>query len=148
MERGLVAAASRDRFDAALASAMRWRDSVAAELVMVAVVYGGSILFIWPQFRLMSADMSCWYGDSVGTGMHLTAAGTWRTYVSLPLFQFMMLRWYYRIFVWIRLLWQVSRCELKLMATHPDRVGGLGFLSLTPMAFAPLLSAHGAALAA
>jgi hypothetical protein len=147
MERGLVAPASRYRFDAALASAIRWRDSVVAELVLVAVVYGASILVIWPQFRLMNANVSSWYADSVGAGMHLTAAGIWRTYVSLPLFQFMMLRWYYRIFVWVRLLWQVSRCELKLMATHPDRVGGLGFLSLTPMAFAPLLTAHGAALA-
>jgi hypothetical protein len=33
------------------------------------------------------------------------------------------------------------------VATHPDRAGGLGFLSLTPVAFAPLLAAHGALLA-
>ena len=33
------------------------------------------------------------------------------------------------------------------MPTHPDRAGGLGFLPLTPVAFAPLLAAHGALLA-
>ena len=68
-------------------------------------------------------------------------------YVSLPLFQFMLLRWYFRLFIWIRFLWQVARCELSLVPTHPDRAGGLGFLSRTVIAFAPLLAAHGALLA-
>jgi hypothetical protein len=59
-----------------------------------------------------------------------------------------MLRWYFRLFVWWRFLWQVARCELSLVPTHPDRVGGLGFLSGTVGAFAPLLVAHGTLLAA
>jgi len=37
--------------------------------------------------------------------------------------------------------------ELSLVPTHPDRVGGLGFLANTAYAFAPLLVAHGALLA-
>ena len=71
----------------------------------------------------------------------------WFGYVSLPLFQFLLLRWYFRMFIWMRFLWQVSRIELSLVPTHPDRVGGLGFLSVTPFAFMPLLVAHGALLA-
>jgi hypothetical protein len=67
--------------------------------------------------------------------------------VSLPAFQFLLCRWYYRVCIWVRLLWQVSRIELKLVPTHPDRVGGLGFLSNTVYAFVPLLLAHGALLA-
>jgi hypothetical protein len=58
-----------------------------------------------------------------------------------------MLRWYYRIFIWARFLWQVSRIRLSLVPTHPDRVGGLGFLANTAYAFVPLAAAHGAALA-
>ena len=56
-------------------------------------------------------------------------AGWWLGCVSLPLFQFLLLRWYFRLFIWARFLWQVSRIELKLMPTHPDRCGGLGFLA-------------------
>jgi hypothetical protein len=41
----------------------------------------------------------------------------------------------------------VSRCKLSLVPTHPDRAGGLGFLSSIVIAFAPFLAAHGAALA-
>jgi len=36
---------------------------------------------------------------------------------------------------------------LSLIPTHPDRVGGLGFLSNTAYAFVPLAAAHGAMLA-
>src|SRR5262249_20929138 len=52
-----------------------------------------------------------------------------------------------RIVIWIRFLWQVARCTLSLVPTHPDRVGGLGFLSGTAVAFAPVLAAHGTLLA-
>jgi hypothetical protein len=41
----------------------------------------------------------------------------------------------------------VSRIDLKLVPTHPDRVGGIGFLSNTVHAFAVLAVAHGALLA-
>jgi hypothetical protein len=68
-------------------------------------------------------------------------------YVSLPIFQFLLCRWYFRIFIWTRLMWQVSRIELRLVPTHPDRAGGLGFLAATSHAFIPLLMAHGALLA-
>ncbi len=64
-----------------------------------------------------------------------------------PLFQLLLLRWYFRLFIWTRFLWQVSRIELSLVPTHPDRVGGLGFLANTVYAFTPLAVAHGALLA-
>jgi hypothetical protein len=67
--------------------------------------------------------------------------------VSLPFFQFLLVRWYFRIFIWARLTWQASRIELNVVPTHPDRVGGLGFLSVSVAAFVPLALAHGALLA-
>jgi hypothetical protein len=71
----------------------------------------------------------------------------WYGYVSLPIVQFLLCRWYFRLFVWMRFLWQVSRIQLSLVPTHPDRTGGLGFVSGTAYAFALLAGAHGALLA-
>jgi len=73
-------------------------------------------------------------------------AGWWLGCVSLPLFQFLLLRWYFRLFVWARFLWQVSRIDLTIMPTHPDRCGGLGFLGGIIYAFSPVLLAQGATL--
>ena len=145
LERGLIPDTSRARFDAAVASALRLRNSVAAEVLLVAFVYLVGILYVWPQY--IALNVATWYAAPAGGGRRLFPAGWWFVYVSLPLFQFMLFRWYFRLFIWIRFLWQVARCELHLMPAHPDRAGGLGFLSATVMAFAPLLAAHGALLA-
>jgi hypothetical protein len=146
LERGLIPDASRVRFDAAWASAMRLRNSVAAELLLIAFVYLFGALYLWPNY--VALDVPTWYSQAAtGGGKHLSVAGWWFVYVSLPLFQFILLRWYFRLFIWARFLWQVARCELSLVPTHPDRAGGLGFLSNIVIAFVPLLAAHGAALA-
>jgi hypothetical protein len=145
VERGLIADTSRARFDAALPSAMRLRNSVVAELLLVVFVYVVGVVFIWPVYGAL--HVATWYSTPVDGARRLSLAGWWFVCVSLPLIQFILLRWYFRLFIWTRFLWQVARCELRLVPTHPDRAGGLGFLSLTPIAFAPLVAAHGALVA-
>ncbi|HSE03209.1 MAG TPA: hypothetical protein VLK35_03550, partial [Methylomirabilota bacterium] len=146
LERNLIPAPSRASFDAAVASALRLRNSVAAEVLLIAFVYLVGVVYIWPHYGAL--DVASWYALPEGGRRRLTPAGWWLVYVSLPVFQFLLFRWYFRLFVWARFLWQVARrCELSLIPTHPDRSGGLGFLSLTVIAFTPLLAAHGAMLA-
>ena len=79
--------------------------------------------------------------------MRLTPAGYWQMLVSAPIFQFILLRWYFRFFLWFWFLFRVSRLNLHLIPIHTDRTGGLGFLGASPMAFAPVLIAQGAVLA-
>ena len=141
LERDLVAEESRATFVASYEAAMRLRNSVLIEVLMILFVYVG-VVFLWPHYGLL--HVSTWSSLPVDGRAVLTPAGWWLAYVSVPVFQFMLFRWYFRIFLWIRFLSQVARCQLKLVPTHPDRVGGLGFLATTAFAFAPLLSAHGA----
>ena len=144
-ERRLVPEPAMPRFDAAITSAVRWRNSVLAEIVLIAVVYGFGILVVWRQY--LALDAATWYASPAAGGSTLSLAGLWYVYFSLPLFQFLLVRWYYRIFIWARFLWQVSRIDLSLVPTHPDRVGGLGFLAGTVHAFTMLAVAHGAMVA-
>jgi len=144
-ERNLVSDAAAARLDAAVASAYRLRNSVTAEVVLIAIVYVVGVTIVWRQY--VALDAATWYATPAAGGSDLTLAGVWYGYVSLPIFQFLLCRWYFRIFIWARLLWQVSRIDLNLVPTHPDRVGGLGFLAMTSYAFVPLLMAHGALLA-
>lgn len=146
LDRDLIREADDDRFDAAVNSAFRLRNSVLAEVLLFALVYGVGVLVVWRHYTAL--DVSTWYAH-VSAGRHrLYSAGIWYAYVSLPIFQFLLLRWYYRLYIWIRFLWQVSRIELSLVPTHPDLLGGLGFLGNTVFAFSVLLVAHGAMLAA
>jgi hypothetical protein len=79
--------------------------------------------------------------------LHPSLAGWWLGCVSLPLLQFLLLRWYFRLFIWTRFLWQISNIELRLLPTHPDQCGGLGFLMAVRPAFTQLLMAQGVLLA-
>lgn len=145
LERHLIPESSMAQFDAAIASAFRLRNSVLAEVLLIAVVYGVGILVIWRNYGAL--DTGTWYATASAEGAKPSFAGLWYVYVSLPIYQFLLLRWYYRLFVWARLAWQVSRIGLSLVPTHPDRAGGLEFLTHTVDGFAPLAMAHGAALA-
>jgi len=145
LERQVIPESARARFDAAIASALRMRNSVLAEVLLIAFVYGVGVLIVWRRYGALAA--ATWYATPAVGGSTLSLAGMWYGYVSLPLFQFLLLRWYFRLAIWARFLWQVARIELRLVPTHPDRVGGLGFLSNTVYAFTPLAVAHGALLA-
>src|SRR5262249_29140598 len=144
LERDLIPEVSRARFDAAVAAAMRLRNSAVAEALLPVLVYINAI-FVWPHYGVL--DGPAWCAVSSCGGRQFSASVGGVVCVSLPLFQFILLRWYFRIVIWIRFLWQVARCTLSLVPTHPDRVGGLGFLSGTAVAFAPVLAAHGTLLA-
>jgi hypothetical protein len=145
LERNLVPASAMTRFETAVASAFRLRNSVLAEVLLIVFVYGVGVLIVWRQY--ITLDTPTWYATPSAEGSKLSFAGVWYGYVSLPLFQFLLCRWYFRMFIWIRFLWQVSRIELSLVPTHPDRLGGLGFLASAAYAFAVLAVAMGAMLA-
>ncbi len=144
IDRGLISDARRADFDAAIGSAMKLRNSVGAELALIAFVYVVGVGIIWRT--QIALDVPSWQGGPVDGRWQPTIAGWWLGLVSLPLFQFLLLRWYFRIFLWTRFLWHVSRMDLQLVPTHPDRCGGLGFLSSIVYAFTPLLLAQGVLL--
>ena len=139
----IVLPEQRPVFHKAIDSALKIRNSVFVELALIAVVYTVGLL-VWNSRTELG--LVTWYALP-GSRWNLTPAGYWYVFVSLPLFQFILLRWYVRLLIWFRFLWQVNRIELNLIPTHPDRCGGLSFLGKSSYAFAPVLFAQGAILA-
>src|SRR5262249_2196471 len=140
LESGLVAEPDRPAFESARAAAIRLRGSVVAEVVLVALALTTSVLSRVVA-RLAIAE-SPW--GRVGTGM--TAAGWWYILVSLPILGFLLLRWLWIFLLWAAFLFRVSRLDLELTPTHPDRAGGLGFLGWGLASFAVVLLAVSAVL--
>jgi hypothetical protein len=122
-----------------MSSAMRLRNSLGAEiaLLLLVIVAGPQV---WRSGLALRADT--WYASVVGSNLAYTPAGYYYVFLSVPIFQFILLRWYYRIAIWCRFLLQVSRLDLNLVALHPDRCCGLGFLGTVVFSFTPLLMAH------
>lgn len=140
INRDLIPMQSLDKFQAAITSSLRLQASFLPELCMLILVYVVGILVIWNQY--ISLDVATWYSTQQGKHFRLSPAGFWYVFVSVPIFQFLLLRWLFRMLVWWRFLWYVARIKLTLMPAHPDRMGGLGFLAHSAMAFAVLGTAH------
>ena len=144
VKRGIVVAEDVPKFHAAVVSATRLRNSIPLELGLVVFVWS---VGPWLWRSQIALDTSSWYAALQSAHLHLTTAGDWNAFVSIPILQFILLRWYLRLLIWFRFLWQVSKLRLHLVSTHPDRAGGIGFLGSVSYAFGPVLWAEGAMLA-
>lgn len=131
------------RFNRAVDSAFALRNSIPLEAAMLVAVY---IFGLWFWNHRFGIQASTWYAMPGGR-WRLTPAGFWYVFVSIPIAQFILLRWYGRFFIWFHFLWQVSKIPLNLIPTHPDRAGGLGFLGAISYAFGPVVFGQGAMLA-
>ena len=141
--RGLIAPDDQPRYKSIMASAMRLRNSALIEILLLILCFtAGHQLWL-----SVSSIKTTWYSMPGPNGPQLTPAGLWYGWISMPVFQFIFFRWLYRILIWIRFLWQISRLKLRLLVTHPDRAGGLGFLDASVAAFSPIVMAQGAVIA-
>jgi hypothetical protein len=143
VERGIVREEDLPRFEAAIGAATRLRNSIPVEVALLISIY---TLGLWLWSSRFGIDSPTWYAMPGGR-WNLTPAGYWYVFVSIPIVQFLLLRWYVRFFIWCRFFWHVSRLNLHLVPIHPDRCAGLAFLGKSAYAFGPVLFAQGAMLA-
>lgn len=146
LEAPLLAPAARPAATKALLRALQRRDSRLAELlILVAAV----LITVTSVQMKVGTDPSAWLAQPAADGvLRLTLAGWWITLVSGPLFWFLLLRWLWRHLVWGLLLRDLAGLELRLVATHPDGYGGLGFIGEYPNAFSAFVFAMTSVVAA
>jgi hypothetical protein len=140
LESGLVTQRDQPLFESALATGIRLRNSAVAEVtITVLSVATSAVSRLIFDFGVRG---SSWARVEAMT----TPAGWWYTLVSLPLLIFFLLRWAWVFVLWAWFLFRVSRLDLELTPTHPDRAGGLGFLGWGVASFAIILTAVSAVL--
>jgi hypothetical protein len=114
-----------------IASIARWRESWIPETIcFLAVVLMTAFL---PRIYLITKTVHVI--GSVGI------ASDWYWLVCMTLFRFLILRWFWHLCLWWHFLWFLSRLDLHLVPTHPDRAGGLGYVSVIHTQFAALILA-------
>ena len=84
VERGLIPDAARPQFDAAIASAMRLRNSVVPELLLIVFVYGVGMPFVWRD--QLALDVTSWFATVEGGQLQPSLAGWWVALVSMPVY--------------------------------------------------------------
>jgi hypothetical protein len=122
---GIVSDAQQDAFSAALGATARLRDASLPWVAIIALALAWSLGGPGGDPHEMSWAES---GSDLGFG------GWWFLVVARPIFIVLALGWLWRIVLQIVLFHRISRLDLSLVPTHPDRHGGLGFVSKLPSA--------------
>jgi hypothetical protein len=141
---GLVLDADRARFVWIVHRAVAWRNDwkpwIGIAMLVVAWTIHNPIGGV--QHDLL------WAHGVTGPHPALRFGAFWFQYISLPILTALLLTWLWRLGLIAVVLMRISRLRLALVATHPDRAGGVGFLQFLPMAFAPFSFALAVMLAA
>jgi len=121
---GLVSNQDAPRYSIAAESTRGLLNSRIAEIIVFVVSYAIAI----PLVLYLREELPAWQRDP-STPLGLSVAGLWHATVSLPLLFTLFLGWFWRILLWWRFLYRMSRLDLNLVPAHPDNCGGLLFLS-------------------
>jgi hypothetical protein len=124
------------RFEGVLFGSLRFRDTHVGDVIVLVMTYLATYNAV---SGVSSQTVGTWFRPSPGQG--LTPVGYWYALVAVPIFQFLIFRWIYRMAVWSWFLWKVSQLNLRLTPTHPDAAGGLLFLGKALVPFGTVLFA-------
>jgi hypothetical protein len=131
-EGGAVGERDLARFDEAVTSTRSLLRSSTAEVGVFVLAY----LIVLATALWRPLDQLPIWAQPVGGMPRYSLAGWWHMLVSLPLLLMLIFGWFWRLALWSRLLWRISRLELRLVASHPDGRAGLSFLGYSVRAFA------------
>jgi hypothetical protein len=123
IEAGLVRAEQQEQFTSYVVETVQFHDWRFAAPVLIVLSYLTTYAAL---SKISFQGGSTWFQPSSTSGF--SPVGYYYALIALPIFQFLIYRWGFRMVIWTRFLWRVSRLDLFLTATHPDSAGGLGFL--------------------
>lgn len=132
VQSGLVRENDYPAFDSAVEKVIARREALLPELIILGIAIFGA----WSMTAAFyAAQETSWHIIRTESGIRLSMAGVWYRLVAVPLLQFMFYRWIWRLIIWTGFLRDMSRLNLRLVVSHPDQAGGLGFLNMVQVTF-------------
>jgi hypothetical protein len=135
---GIVHEAALPSFQQALDAASRLRDSIWGRVFVLTAI---AAVILTASANKAHIDEMAWAITHADGGVGIGFAGWWFIFVSRPIFAGLLAIWLWRILVMWTLVWKISQLDLRLVASHPDGVGGLAFVEGTTVAMAPVVLA-------
>ncbi len=124
----------------------RLRSSRLAMFVILLLTYATAAL-LGNYVSVNGAEIMPWFKGGGGGFRWMSPAGTWVLLVSYPCLVFFAALWLWRQLLWTRFMQSTTRLDLRLVAAHPDCLGGVGFLESALRGQQPFSFCLGAGLA-
>jgi len=143
IDSGRIRQSDHRAYEAAVDEAVRLRDSVWAEVAVLVIAY----LSTFTSLLTLALTVPNWRWTATDSAVHFTLGAWWYAGISIPIFQFVLYRWFLRMFIWSRFMYRMSRLDLNLKATHPDRAAGIAFVGANQRFFGIIAFALGSVFA-
>ncbi len=124
--RFLVRPEQVSEFQADWTACEKLRDSRLAQSLLILLTYG-TAAFLGQYLSPQGNEFLPWWRGASGFRA-FSPAGTWTLFISYPILVYLGYLWLWRQLLWVRFLRTTTRYNLRLIAAHPDNLGGLGLL--------------------
>lgn len=113
--------------------------------LMIMALYMG-VMALGVEMFTTNTEMVTWHSYKIDHPVltrWMTPAGWYAMIIGLPIMSYIWLRTFWKVTLWYWYLKQISKFQLTLVASHPDKTGGIGFLSEVQAKFAIVILAFG-----
>lgn len=144
-ETHIVPADQQEQFRANWTYHEKIRSTWALHVALILLTYATAVWlsqFLNPK----GSEFLPWFTGGGGF-RSLSPAGTWAFFVSYPILVYYTYLWIWRQLLWTQFLRSTAQLNLRLVAAHPDHLGGLGFLEASMLGQIPFSFCLGVGLA-
>jgi hypothetical protein len=142
----LVPESEKGAFLAAWESHDKWRRSKIARILLVWVTYA-TAAWLSQYLSPSGSEFVSWWTGGGSNFRSFSLAGAWAFFISYPILVYFTYLWIWRQLLWARFLRSMTLLNLRLIAAHPDHLGGLGFLEASMLGQLPFSFCMGVGLA-
>jgi hypothetical protein len=120
-----------------------------SRIVQVTIVLLTYALIIWliGYLNPHGVEVNSWWRGDGGGFAWFSPAGTWAAFISYPVLVYFTVIWLWRQLIWTRFMLSMAHMDLRLIAAHPDTLGGIGFIGSALRGQRPFAFCIGVALA-
>jgi len=132
---GVIPESRRPQLQAVVHGVLRLRGAARPWIVIAGLVVAWTLVGSFAR----NSDELNWAAEGAAPAAHLGFGGWWFLLVARPIYIALVLAWLWRLVLLTLLFRRTAKLGLELVPTHPDRVGGLGFVERFPTMFAPVV---------
>jgi len=138
----MIVGEDKQKFFAMMNRVEKLTKSILPELIFILSIY----IKIYYDLETKKS-VSNWLIAGQGLNVKISYAGWWFLLYCLPIFQLLMISWFWRWIICIYILFRISRMNVKIYPAHADLMGGLRFFGILPFSFNIFTFAMGSILA-
>lgn len=138
----LISIKEQSRFDKLVSTINKLSNLYAPEVIMLIIIYA-VIIIKWNDSSLLLSSADYMTNSDGG----FSIVGMYYLFISIPLFQLLLFRWFWRWVIWVYSILKISGFTFSFDALNIDEVAGLTYLNFTPLLFSFIFFAMGAVIA-